>query len=71
MSLGIPQKESEDAIVMHDCGEDTWAVLKPAVGWGGGFLVVTKAGKGKRRKITHTNTRSDADKLMQAFSEGV
>lgn len=71
--MNIPQKDMDNALVMHDCGEYTYAVLKQAVGWGNGrgFLVVTKAGKGKRRRVTHCNTRSEADRLMRAFSEGV
>lgn len=69
--MDIPKGDMENALVMHDCGEGTYAVLKQAVGWGGGFLVITKAGKGKRRRVTHCNTRSEADGLMRAFSEGV
>ena len=75
--FGIPRKEQENALVMHDCGE-SWAVLKQAIGWpnghrghGTGFLVVTKAGKGKRKHLEFCETREKADSLMRKFSEGI
>lgn len=50
--------------------EYTYAYFIDAgAGWGGGYLVYTKAGKSKRRKMKHTTSRTDAEKQIKSFME--
>src|SRR5579884_3236390 len=67
----IPAKDREGAVLLRT-GADGYgyALYRPAIGrsFTGQFAVITKAGKGKRRRIAYTGSEEKARRMVEQFT---
>lgn len=71
MALQIPQEDVNGAISMIDDGTGRYALYKDAgPSWQGGYLVITKAAKG-RRKVKHVESKVAAETAVKKFMDWI